>query len=675
MAPALGLVFFNLGAPLALVNAAAGVGLVGSLLSTVAPLALSIGASYLLADRPRAPKPSDGQVEVRQAIPARFFHYGRLKVSGPLFFYEARNGALCKGVLLSSRQIDGVEHVYIDNRVVAVRSDGAVMSAPFVNGNSSFCHFSVALGTANQPANAYLRSIFPEWTSNHRLAGNAYCVAGFSTPDAAKFQEVYPNGEPSVAVQLRGSLLYDPRDGATRWSENAGLAILDYLTHEDGYDIALSRLDLNSFRAFADLCDERVPLAAGGSEARYRVAMSVSLGQARTEVLARLRAACDAQLYTTRKGLIAIRGGRYEQPTVTIDTDAGQVLEFNFEPPDAMSRYNELAIQYLEPALGYVEAEGTPWTDDADFARTGVLKTQQLDLTHVPSHSQARRLAKILMARENCDKMAEALVDIDGLNCFGERIIRFKNPEIDIDQDFWLEGGPEFEAFTVTRLKMRSANAASYQWSPAEEGQSTAIPPDTTPDLNLDPPALTLSETAGPRVVATWTPSPALNRNYEARIRPAGSPEGWSAMEVASTRDRATSAVLAGGQGYVVQIRVSAGPQAVGGWSQDYAIAVTAQNTAARPVDFDSGRDGANVLLTWRNPNVQGIVGNRLYRASGASSSFASATDITGLVYGGPNQAMTVTDAPGTGTWRYWAVSELSDGSRSAPAGPETVTI
>ena len=584
MAPALGLALFNIGAPLGLVNAAAGVGLVGSLLSTVAPLALSVGASYLLADLPRAPKPSDGQVEVRQAIPARVFHYGRVKVSGPLAYYGSTGGRLYKLVLISCRQIDGYEAVYIDDLPAALRADGGVTNKPSVDDRPPEPNIFIdqRLGTPDQGVSGLMMGA-TGWTTEHRLRGNAYVAMSCKSTSAEVFQSRYPNGEPTLSVLIRGSLLYDPRDGATRWSENAGLAILDYLTNEDGYAIPMARLDLDSFRAFANLCDEPVPLAAGGTEARYRVAMSVSLGQARTEVLARLRAACDAQLYATRDGRIAIRGGRYEQPTVTIDTDAGQVLEFNFEPPDAMSRYNELAIQYLEPALGYVENEGTPWVDVADFARTGVLKTQQLDLTHVPSHSQARRLAKILMARENCDRMAEALVDIDGLNCFGERIIRFRNPEIDIDQDFWLEGGPEFEAFTVTRLKMRSANAASYQWSPAEEGQSTTIPPDTTPDLNLTPPPLTLSEAAGPRVVATWTPSPALNRNYEVRIRPASSPEGWSAMEVASTRDRATSAVLAGGQGYVVQIRVSAGPQAVGGWSQDYAITVTAQNTAARP--------------------------------------------------------------------------------------------
>lgn len=549
----------------------AGLGAIGT---AVGNLALSLGLSYIasLLFRPDQPKPSDGQVEVKQAVPSRFWHYGRVKVSGPLAFYESRNGALYKLVMLSTRPVDAIEHVFMNDVAVGIRSDGAVVSgSPTVGGSGEFyAYINQSTGAADQGPSGLLRFNFPDaWTADHRLQGTAYIVGQFIAPAIEYFQSAYPNGEPSLAATLRGVQVYDPRNGTTYWSDNAALAVLDYLTHPDGYDRPMSRINLQSFIDYAWLCDDMV-----NGQRRYRIATTVDLTESRKDVLQRLLEACDASLYMSPNGQVSISGGRWEEPTVVIDADLGHIITADFSPPGAMDRYNELVIQYREPSLGHVENEATPWEDPLDIAQSGQVISQNINLFQVPSQSQARRLAKIRMARDNADWTAEIVTNLAGLNCIGERIIRLRWPELSIDAPFWVEGVEMSPDITTVSLKLRSASQASYAWSPDEEGSSTVIPPDTSPSYDLTPPDFILAQTDTPSIVATWTPSQALNRAYNFQYRNVENPDGWQGMTTAPTRDRATAVPVTVGRTYAVRGQTIAGPQAVGPWSAQRFITI-----------------------------------------------------------------------------------------------------
>src|SRR5690606_6087193 len=170
----------------------------------------------------------------------------------------------------------------------------------------------------------------------------------------------------------------------------------DYLTHPDGYGRQIDDIDVASFAAFAYVCDEVVPLASGSAEKRYTINGVYSLADDPDDVLRKMRAACDAELYQTAEGKIAIRGGKWEAPTVTIrDSD---ILAHSMEQGNnALSAFNELKVFYTSAAHDYQTMEATPWSNEADQDERGVLSSE-LRLDMVASASQARRLAKIHMA-------------------------------------------------------------------------------------------------------------------------------------------------------------------------------------------------------------------------------------------------------------------------------------
>lgn len=486
---------FNAGLPLFVANAIVGVGIGGTLLYGGGAIALSIGASILL--RPPLPKPSDGQTEMKQAVPPRMWHYGRVKVSGPVAFYETSGGTLYKAVLISAREVDAIEMIYLDE--VAVELSGTTVTNAFLDDGEERAFVASHLGTDDQTTDADLLSVFdPDWTANHRLRGIAYIVAWFSTPtDGSDMAETFPNGEPQVKALIRGAKLYDPRldstvtggSGAHRhddpdtwaWSDNAALAILDYLTHVDGYNRPISEFDLPSFQDMADLCDEDVDLAASGTENRYRIATTVFLTEKRTDVLKRLLEACDAEIYPTAAGTWAIRGGAYVAPTVTLDADQGHIIEAQFTAgKGALDRYNELAIQYMSPDHGYGEVEGDPWQNesDPDFI-DGLVEVRPLDLLQIPSHGQARRLAKLHMARDNPEWIGEITTNFYGLDCIGERLVTIKWPELLIDGPFWIDALSVKGDGTGATLSVRSADPTAYDWDEdTEEGSAPPVPPD-----------------------------------------------------------------------------------------------------------------------------------------------------------------------------------------------------
>ena len=108
----------------------------------------------------------------------------------------------------------------------------------------------------------WLAEIPERWTADHRLRGRAWLACRFRW-DATAFR----TGVPKVTAVVRGRQVFDPRTGRVAWSANSALCAADWLTSYRG--IPRERINLIDWIAAANLCDEPVPVRAGGSERRY----------------------------------------------------------------------------------------------------------------------------------------------------------------------------------------------------------------------------------------------------------------------------------------------------------------------------------------------------------------------------------------------------------------------
>ena len=132
--------------------------------------------------------------------------------------------------------------------------------------------FNAHHGATDQTADPMLTASLSKWTSAHRLRGIAYIAASFEYDSKGMFSST-----PELTCVVRGKRLYDPTEDDTvsggsgdqriddsstwTWSDNAALAVLDYLKDtEYGKGLTSSQLDLPSFIDAAALSDELVDI-------------------------------------------------------------------------------------------------------------------------------------------------------------------------------------------------------------------------------------------------------------------------------------------------------------------------------------------------------------------------------------------------------------------------------
>lgn len=589
-----------------------GATLVGSAIIGAAVLGASLLAAAFSPGQPR-PESQQQQATIRQSVGPRLRFYGRNKLGGTLAFFESKAGFLYSQVTLNEGEISAVQEIWLNDTEVTIDGSGYVVGEPYnftdtvTTGTWPFqsttsTDYKVARlffkdGASDQTVHAALDSAFDEVTSEHRLRGVANTLSIFEEVPGNKIGEVYPQGNPGVRIVADCSLVKNVRTGVVEYSDNLADAIYDYLTGRDGANFpygagfAESLVDLESFQDYASLCAEAVSVKAGGTEPRYRVCGGYGLNEEMRAVLARMCRAGDADLYINGAGKIAIRGGQWVAPTLTLDSDLGHIISAEFQQgKGALAAFNELTITYTDPAQDYLETEGERWLDTSNIALRGKVLADSLDLGMVPSHAQARRLAKIHTHKSNPEWSGTIVTNFYGFNAIGEETVTIKFGPLGIDTTFLVNAVRILDDFTGVQLSVSSLSQEAYAWDAEdEEGDGPNTPPDTSSPGELNPPenfsvsavkSPTDASAPGTYLQATWTPParPALSHDVEYRTSSSGP---WLAMTVFSGGGRAFSpSPITDGQSYDLRIRTVSPAGVRGPWIDPYLTTVATIFTA-----------------------------------------------------------------------------------------------
>ncbi len=172
------------------------------------------------------------------------------------------------------------------------------------------------LGSNTQQADADLVSEVSQWTTSHTLSGIAYIYIKLKYDTDA-----FPNGIPNISAEIKGKKILDFRTGSTAFSKNPALVLYDYLTDTRfGLSTPTDNIDTTSFTTVADICDEDITLAAGGTENRYEAnGIVYSNVQPMTIISEIIGSMLGVLSYTNGKFHLA--GGKYVSPTITLTED------------------------------------------------------------------------------------------------------------------------------------------------------------------------------------------------------------------------------------------------------------------------------------------------------------------------------------------------------------------
>ncbi len=301
----------------------------GSATAYIASAAIMAGAtatvSQLLAETPKdfdLGQQLRGQlVSVRAPAADSFVVYGETRIGGTIVHVEStgtKNDTLFQSIVMTGHEIQSVEKVYVNDEEFTLTPSGNIYTITY-KGSSTVLNFDYLIGTETQSPMELLSGTT---AATYQFKGLA--VLGVK---AVFDQDKFPQGLPNFTAKIRGKKVYDPRTTTTAYSTNAALCIRDYLTNtEFGFGATAAEIDDSAFSTAADICDENVSLAAGGTEKRYTINGAFSSGEKPKDVLGKMLTSCGGQLaYVGGKWVLRVAAYRSPSLTLTDDDIVGEV--------------------------------------------------------------------------------------------------------------------------------------------------------------------------------------------------------------------------------------------------------------------------------------------------------------------------------------------------------------
>jgi len=627
-------------------------------------------------NKPNIPR-QQVQATLSQTDAPRIRAYGRNLLGGQRVFFEAAEGTLFQIVVCAHGQVDGLIRFWWDGEPVETDPDG------FVH-RYKRNYFRDGSGAGGDYTGIPARNLdlFPTlWTPAHRLQGQATFLAIFGDPSDEDFAKVFPKGAYTVVqAEVRGSRVRNMADNLV-YSENAGLCIRDLMTHVDGWNIPLARLDTASWQGFVNLCGQAVPLAAGGTEPRYRLCGFYSLDDALKDTTARMLATCDGQIYETAEGQIGILGGKWSEPDVTITADDILSIEMT-DGYDPFTDYNVLKGSFVSPMHAYQSTEVAELRDEVSLA-TQEERIEQFDNDMVPSNGQMQRLMKIKFAKDHREWTGTIRTNLVGMKARfpkGDGIHTIRIMDDDLSGVFEVTSH-SFDIPSGTCDIGIASIANPYGWNAATEEKplpptvdELGVPSHTAPPLDpvLVQEIVSVSgDVRGVKLVVTVTEPDRGDLELRAQIvqgaRAVDYPVGW--IDMAAADYRAESGVLDDGQTYTVRVRW----RGRGAWELAGVQTVTANPVQPDPpTSFSAVRVGGQTALDWRNASTNFF---RTQVLRNTVNNSATATVIQ-TVAGVAGQVSGYDDPiTGSGVRWYWARTVNPSGVPSALAGPISVTL
>lgn len=466
--------------------------------------ALYVGSAALRGLLPTQ-KPETATSSIKNPIPPRVRAYGALRLYGAWIFYgNDADGAPVDVWVFHDGQMSAVLQVYLNNDKVTI-SGGAVQALDDGSYKDGKVLAGYSLGLPTETAFAAVVAALPGvWTTDHRGDG---VVTGYMIKKLVKakqFQDTYPSGD-NLALSLAGewSLVYDfrdiaqdPDDPATwEYRANPVLAFLHYLMTQRGVDFTAQVLpQITAWTAAANDCDDAQPLAAGGTEPRYRLSLAYKATDEPGSVIAALLECFDGWYCVNERNEIVVYSGRYYEPTV--DIGPGQIVSYTFQEfVAAEDAVNEITVAYVSSLHDYNTVDAQAWRDESAIAASGREPVSGALGVQIPSYTQGRRLAKRRMSRANAPRRGTCVTTYSGRSVMGQRYINLRLVEAGaefIDGPVEIIGPPERDMTTGgVRFEWVEANPLIDDWTPAIDDGYGAPVGDYVPIAPLTAPAIT----------------------------------------------------------------------------------------------------------------------------------------------------------------------------------------
>ncbi|APG91161.1 hypothetical protein [Sinorhizobium americanum] len=414
--------------------------ILGSVTTAIATTAISIGLQAAMAPKP--PKPEDGKVPITQSVPYRHWVVGRTRVAGAYMLWEAKGGGLFSVQAIAGHKIKAINRYYLHDDEVTVGAGNYVNGLPGGRYGDQKVQVFHRLGLSPETAYSEIVTYLGSegiWTNNHRGDGQASLAMIARTPSQKDFNKRFPYNAPRMSAEVDGAYVFDYRissdpenASAWVWSRNSALIMcwhqcFNEFGHRRDFNRAILPV-LDMWIEEANICDEDVALAAGGTEKRYETNGWDTTENGPKAATNAILASCDGWICERGDGALLFTVGKFRESRVATLTDAdlvGHQIQYDVLFEDEV---NKLIPKFTYPAIDYATSDTDSFEDvDAQLVAGRVL-AQEADYSWCHQWRQARRLG-IRDWRRLQQKVSGSLdVRLSGINAVYSRWVRLQTP-------------------------------------------------------------------------------------------------------------------------------------------------------------------------------------------------------------------------------------------------------
>lgn len=588
----------------------------------------------------------------RQPVAEHQIIFGRCKVSGPIVFLHSApddagraDGHFHEVVVLASHSVRGIGEVFLGEKP---ETDPSFAGLVRVDRH---------LGGPDQAANANLvAETGGKWTAAHRGRGRAYLAVRLKIT-----AEAFPSGPPNIAAIVDGAdTIFDPRTGATGWSDNPALCLAWYLTSPFGWRASWDDIDIPSLIAAANLCDELVGTRAGVYEKRYTANGRVSLGEGKIAI--------TRKLVSAMAGALVLSGGRFfvhaggpalPMATLTSDDLRGDVTIQGSRPRRDL--FNGVRAVYVDPAKNWQPTDAPPLLASNYVAEDGgeaMWRDMEFPLT--TSASTVQRMMKAELERNRRQREVAFAANLSAL-----RLRPWEGATVALDRLAPFPArvtGWRLAADGGVDLTLAEEDPAVWDWNPAVDERDAGANPSVVlpnPGLIAAPAAIAVTTPATPQHGGLYVQWAAVRSahlaGYELEYMPA-SVATWQGVGAGLG---GTAAAVATAEPTAFRVRAAARSGAVSAWTQAPAPPTVSAPTATAIA--------GGVRLSGGFP--AGAARLQVFEAASADLAAAAklAAEPTALFFDR-------TGLPAGATRFYWLRGVSAEGNVSALAGPVSAT-
>ena len=491
------------------------------------------------------PKPSLGGVQgtlvnSREAAAPQEYVYGTTRKGGTITYLEATgadNQYLHMIITLAGHEVASIGSIYVDDDVVTMDGSGFVTSQ---NWNSKIRIKKYTGAQTTAPAELLAESA--QIDSNFVGNGIAYLYVRLEYD-----QDTFPNGIPLFTAIVNGKKVYDPRSASTGHSTNAALCVRDYIIAD--YGLGDVGVDETVFATAANVSDENVTLAVGGTEKRYTMNGVIRADQTPGAVLQDMMTSCAGMLFWGQ-GNWQLKPAYYTNPVKTFTLDDLR-SPIQMQTRQSMADvFNVVRGTFVDSAQGYIVADYPEITSATYLAEDNNVETPvDLVLPFTTSPATAQRIGALTLNRGREQITMSADFGMAAFNVQVGDIVAMTNSRYGWSaKEFEVVGWNFFADGDAgdlrVRLTLRETSEAAFDWDADETaiiGNNTSLPVfNTVPaPSNLTLTATTVLNDDGiaiPAIRATWTASTdRFVQYYEVQYKRLGGEEDYGTIAAAQT--------------------------------------------------------------------------------------------------------------------------------------------